>query len=334
MAFPVLMVTAGINGTADYMKNCGRTEWRMANIIAGGSYVTGLAKYNDRLFLKALIGQMDSLPQEVVLGSSRVMQITHEFAKYGRFYNSAVFGAQLEDIVGVYGLYEMNGAPLERVIIGIDPWIFRGDSGREYETLNEQFRAICVKIGIPVPLELPLWSRFDKLVSVSKVRESLGYISTMVWSDAGQFVPTKDSLNIGATEYSDGSYSVSEAERNVSREELTHFDMNAHLNKGFTRLSDYQQELFRKFVLYLKGRNMEVVLLFVPYHPLVWERVRVSDRMVLETERVVRKFAADNNIQVLGTYDPAVYKLDVMSFLNGGHPKKEVFDYVFGEKRN
>lgn len=52
--------------------------------------------------------------------------------------------------------------------------------------------------------------------------------------------------------------------------------------------------------------------------------------MTLETEYVVREFATQNQIEVKGSYNPAVYDLDVQHFLNGGHPKRDVFYPIFG----
>lgn len=333
MILPGLVLVLSVNGAADYLNNRGETERRMVRIIVGGSYVTGLDKYNDRLFQKLMVEEgMDNLPEEIVLGSSRAMQITHEFSHYDRFYNSALFGGYLDDMVAVYGLYEEAGAPLKRVVIGIDPWIFRGEKVREYRTLAGQYRSMAAKIGVLAPRSCTFWDEAGGLVCVSRVGESFRNILRYLRPEAGMFVATRDSLNTGATEYPDGSYSVTEAERNASREELTHFDVNRHLDKNFTQLSKYEQELFMKFVGYLKNKGIEVVLVFAPYHPVVWERVKISDRMVLETERVVREFAAESNIEVLGTYDPTVYDLDVMAFINGGHPKKEVFYHVYGER--
>lgn len=330
----MLVLIVSVNGTADYMSDKGETERRMVSILAGGgAYVTGLGKYNDRLFQKLMVEErMDSLPEEIVLGSSRAMQITHEFSRYDRFYNCALFGGYLDDMVAVYGLYEEADAPLKRVVIGIDPWIFKGDKVREYKTLTGQYKNMAVKIGVTVPAGCPVWDKAGRLVSVSRVGESLRNILSHLRQEPGVFAATQDSLNTGATEYPDGSYSVTEAERNATREELTHFDVNRHLSKDFTQLSEYEQELFRKFIYYLKNKGIEVVLVFAPYHPVVWDRVKMSDRMVLETERVVRKLAAENHIEVLGTYDPTIYGLDVMAFINGGHPKKEVFYYVYGKR--
>lgn len=330
-AFPVLMIMIGINGTAAYIKSRGVTERRMADNIAQGYYVTNLAKYDDRLFQKFLIERMDSLPEEIVLGSSRSMQITHQFAVYDKFYNSSLFGAYVDEIAAVYDLYERRGAPLKRVVIGIDPWIFRGDRDREYMTLEQEYKEISARLQVSVLRRSSCWRYVDRLISPSRIGESLRFLAQVIRPDSELFVATLDSLNTGATEYSDGSYSVTEAERKVSREELTVFDVNRHLGHNFTHLSEDEQRFFKKFVLYLKNKGIEVVLVFAPYHPVVWDYVPQADSMVIKTERVVRKFAEENGIEVIGTYDPSVYGLDVTAFINGGHPKKEVFEYLFSE---
>lgn len=317
-----------------HQRNIGVIEQQMCDNILQGKYVTNLIKYNDRLFQRLMIAQMDSLPCEIVLGSSRAMQITNEFATLHPFYNSAVFGGVLEDIMGVYNMYETHKAPIKRIIIGVDPWIFKEDKTLiESYTLEDDYKEMCHKIGSDSYVTNSLLGYVNQLSNISMLKSTMiGIVKQKIFPDRTLFKPTTDSLNIGETEYTDGAYSVSQQEREQSREKLLNIDVNHHLNHNFTILNQAKIDQFEKFIHYIKTQGKEVILVFAPYHPLVWEQVSTKDPMVIETYNHVTNFAAKNKIEVAGSYDPNIFDFDVIDFINGGHPKKQVFYKILNKK--
>lgn len=335
---PILLFITGVNSYSWHKYNTGDVEREMVKNILNDKYITNLAQYNDRLFQKLIVEQKDSLPREIVLGSSRSMQLTHEFATLKPFYNSSVYGGQINDMLAIYNIYEENNAPIERIILNVDPWIFKEDDivfSCSYP-LQDQYFKMCEEIGTKPRYRIGGIDILIHLISLKEFFSSLRSLYRPAGAyEAGAvlFKPTTDSLGSGETEYLDGSYSVFEQERNHTREELLAIDADYHINKKFTAFNQSQVREFENFVLYLKNKGVHVVLLFAPFHPLVYERSLTKDKMSLKTERYVKTFAANNNIETLGSYNPHLYNLEVIEFLNGGHPKKTAFYSIFNTKK-
>lgn len=326
ITLPILTIVITINIYSKHQDCNGLVEQKMVNTIKSGYNVTNLSKYNDRMFQKLMIEQMDTLPEQIVLGSSRAMQITHNYKSYEHFYNSAVFGGYLEDMLALYAIYEANQAPLKNIIIGIDPWIFKGDENKAGGTLYDRYDYMCSVLQIEIPNKVS--HKISILTDYLSLSNIWPTIQTMVSNKNKLFTPTMDSLCIGETEYIDGSYSVTKDEREASRSELTHIDISHHINKNFIQLNLKEIEIFEKFTLHLQNKGLNITFVFAPIHPVVWQKVLIDDKMVIATEKLVKDFATKHQMEVMGTFDPTIYGFDVMDFINGGHPKRQVFDSI------
>ncbi|MEG1017758.1 MAG: hypothetical protein RSE36_08105, partial [Oscillospiraceae bacterium] len=96
-------------------------EMRAIAIVKGGENAENLDNFNERLVKRMLAIEGGSF-DTVVLGSSRAALITKQMTGEDSFFNFSISGASLEEIVGIFGVYEQNHGLPKRVIISMDPW--------------------------------------------------------------------------------------------------------------------------------------------------------------------------------------------------------------------
>ncbi len=69
----------------------------------------------------------------------------------------------------------------------------------------------------------------------------------------------------------------------------------------------------------------------MPYHPLVYDYIKNTPKysVVKDVESYINKYAIENGIDVIGSYDPTYLKLESENFYDGMHLAPEGVDKVF-----
>jgi hypothetical protein len=99
----------------------------------------------------------------------------------------------------------------------------------------------------------------------------------------------------------------------------------------YTALDKRSEYLFESMVQYLKGRNTTVILFLSPYHPIVYRKILADPRyaQVAQSESYFRRFAAEEHILVIGSYDPGLLNLTSGKFYDGMHLRRETINQLF-----
>lgn len=88
-----------------------------------------------------------------------------------------------------------------------------------------------------------------------------------------------------------------------------------------------------KFVSELKAQNRKVVLVLSPYHPSLYDLMRLHDRKFLDIESIFKEIAVIYGVQLIGSYDPIKVGCSSEDFYDGMHPKDKCMKKVFSELR-
>jgi len=91
--------------------------------------------------------------------------------------------------------------------------------------------------------------------------------------------------------------------------------------RGFT-LSGYALVQFKHLLDYL-SKAASVRIFLPPFHPVVYPWLVGRYPEVVEVERIIRMEAAERNIKVLGSYDPALAGCDDNDFVDFIHLRDE-----------
>ncbi|MEP7263872.1 MAG: hypothetical protein ABI772_05220 [Bacteroidota bacterium] len=337
---PIPLILLGLNYFVD-PANLFRSDYEsgIANYLLSGNHVTNVINYNERILQKLFIEKMERCPTTIVLGSSRIMQISSFNTKDSLLINDGVSGATLEDFVSIYYLYEKKGYHLKKVILGLDPWMLNDNHEQDrWKSLAAEYNTFSSKL-LGRKNENANAFNFYKLTILKELWSFSYFKSSLQYAVNGihvQYIPTHSIVNDGFTRLMDGSISYDKAFRSVS---LTEIDARAKSNMAgktiyslgnYTHFSEKYLVLLDKFVLYLQNQNTEVQFFLSPYHPLIYEHFSRSNyySIVIKTENYFRNYAAEHHIKIMGSYNPAKYNFDHSWFYDGLHCKETAIEEI------
>ena len=193
----------------------------VVELMLSGHDVVGAERLNNsqRKIIKTFVHNMEDVPATIALGSSRVMMISSEMLKTDSFYNCAITGADMYDLMGTYYLFEQRGAVPQNIIIGVDPWVFGGEDAvdpRSDKALYAEFLLRDLGIETDFETEDPTM-KWEALYSPSYFQGNLTYFLSArgeVWSRLNQGDTTVVVDVSGITE--PGEQSVAITSRNIN----------------------------------------------------------------------------------------------------------------------
>lgn len=168
----ILIILISINyfGDAAKLFNIGY-EKKIASIISEGNYVTNISNYDERILQKEIINNTNKRPDILIIGSSRIMLINNTYFPNQRIINNSVSGAGIEDIIAIYQMYKTKDLLPNRIIIGIDPWLFNeNNEQKRWLSLKDEYNAFFNK---PPSVNLKNKIELKELLSFSYFQNSI-----------------------------------------------------------------------------------------------------------------------------------------------------------------
>ena len=297
---------------------------KAVDIMLKGEHVLGLSNYNERQLKKTFIVKDNKEINTVVFGSSRAMSIS---SNDDSLRNYSVSGAVLEDILGLWNVLD-NTKDYKSVIIGIDAWIFNENSGeKRWKTLNEDYTNALKKLNVNNSNNNSIdFDKYWQLISLDYLKASLKVLRN---KDKGSNLEGVTDLNCdkilllkdGAIYYGNSKNNISV--REVDKEAKEYLKGGIYHLEGFERLDENRLAIFNRFIGRLVNDKKSVVLFLTPYHPTVYEFLANNDRyrMVLETEKLIRGLVVNDNIRIIGSFDPNKCGINEADFMDGMHLK-------------
>ena len=308
--------------------------------LKNGYNVTNVGEYDTRLLQKYFILKLKKCPNTIVLGSSRVKLINESMLNENSFSNSGVNGASLEDLIGLYYLYEEKGCLPKEVLIGLDPWILNeNNSLTKWKTIESEYYSICNKLfksdnpNYPYLNHSSLTS-FKNLFSYKYFNSSIQYLKINIEK---KYMRTNKKENEKLTLLPNGTATYSSKMRNGSQE---YVDMKAqkmieseegNTLSNFKKLSERHTAVFSKFIEYLQSKKIKVIFYFSPFHPVVYKTIETKQKyqIALEAEKYFKKFATTHQIKTIGAYDPNLSNLTKKDFADGVHLQEKGIEKIF-----
>ena len=310
------------------------TEGDIARVLAAGSSVTNYANYDDRAIEKAM-ASLRARPEVLVLGSSRMQMLRRcAGAQVGgcatTFVNGAMQGATLDDMLGVYGLYDAAGRRPNRVLIGVDPWT-ESATGEGWRSLAAERAMVLRRAGIqasPRREELALWARSVRTLATPEYFRLALYSFRRYGASGMAWQPTKQAQNAEKTKLPDGSVvwpalSDDNAERAAARFAATELARDARFH-DFKRRPAGRDDALERFMRYLGSEGVVVTVVLVPFPAAVYDASRrTSGDSLAAEERRVRTVAARAGARVVGSYDPRRAGAVTREFFDEDHLRPE-----------
>jgi hypothetical protein len=336
---PVLVIVVMVNYFADpaHVFDNGAYEKKLAEYLANGQNVANVSDYNERLFQKFHVEKIENRPDVLVIGSSRAMQISSGMFPGFTFFNTGVSNAVIQDYLSIFELYQERGFEPRVLIIGIDPWILNGNNSitRWRELEPEYFKMLerlTGKADVPWFRRSIIEQRYFMLLSPKYFQRSLRVLFKP--SEKIKYYPV-DSMDAEVPiKLSDGSYIYERSFRMKTPNEVHTLALRSiddYRLANFKELNPGLRNTFELFVKYIKEQNICVIFFLAPYHPVAYKQMIESHdyKIITDVENWVRKVAEENNIKIIGSYNPATCGLKEEDFYDWAHPKRESVEELF-----
>lgn len=309
-----------------HLTNRKTDEEKIAELLLDKQNIEIFSNIDDRLIQKYYFNHLREKKDILVLGSSRVLQIRHEFFPKGSFFNCGVSNGSLEDIIAIYQIIKEHDKLPNVMVIGVDPGMVSKNRGNAWESLAEEYYRAMNDMKLETPdyysgLKL---KKAQALISMSYLKESIKMIKN---NRIEYFKVTETDKSVNMIRKKDGSRSMDEKTRKkaYSDVETEILELLSEKDKFSFDINDKQILIFESFIKEIKEKNITIVFFLHPFHSYFYQSYIGMD----EVENYLLKYAEKNDIVVIGSYDPkkaGVMDTDFYDFL---HLQKEGIDTMF-----
>ena len=328
-----------------------------AQQLIDGENLLNVSQMDERALLKLVAQNLteETEPEVLAIGSSRVLSLHAATAGSSSFYNAGMTGADSRDVMTSYYLFAREGHVPDTVIFCVDPWLlYSGADSYDHRSDPELYaeflqQALGMESDYEAPDPVQTWKA---LIDPAYFQGNVAYWmrnrgSQVAYTEDGEatpFTPVADSAlydqNV-VVKLSDGSVIYDKPFRDTSVEDATILALTQASSfdsvnmEGFTELSDEAITLFGRFVAYMQQQGSRVVLLMTPFHPTTYDTVFYQYETegqhtgFFQVEEWLREFAAANNLEIYGSYNPHTLELEPADFFDGFHVRDTSIEKFF-----
>lgn len=292
--------------------------------IKDGYHVEGINDIDERLYkLKFAKLHQGETFDFIALGSSRIMTVSEDVMHDKTFLNLSISSCQIEEMIAFYQICKDLNIHYSNVLIPADPSLFNGHYiDDRWKRLGDYVNEF---MGEDVTGSKLDWDVVWNLFSAAYFRTAL----RSCFAGKKELKYVKTTTNDGGTFRTDGSITwerlVREAPQSVIEEKArtTHF----HLYKDYFDMSEKRVALFTKLLERIKADGVKIYLVRSPFHPVFYKKL-LQLKGATDAFDFVARYAKENNIPLISSFNPADEGLNETDFYDGPHVRKEVMDKI------
>jgi peptidoglycan/LPS O-acetylase OafA/YrhL len=286
---------------------------------------------DERKFIMSRINYEEKQYNSLVLGSSRIMQISETFQNRN-FINLGVSGASVEDIITI-GTMAIDRFDPKIIYIGADAWIFNSNSGQNrWKSIEIEY-----KQALQIISNLSEENILNKKKIYAKRESSLGFnlYKIVNLSSFNNNEKLNDNPGVYDKIRRDGSRVY-----NLKYSNLTETEINESIEAQSSysienfKFSETAYTNFVSLLKYVRNKNIEIILVLSPYHPTLYEKLIDNNSIILEIEKKFRAISSSLNIQILGSYNSQKCGCTKFDFYDGMHPKDKCINSIIMNSKN
>lgn len=313
-------------------RNTDEERW-MADEMHAGNNIAGRQSFRIRVLVTEMIKRADASPEILVLGSSRSMLVGEELLGQGNVVNNSVSSSRLIHYFSVLGQYMGRGLKPLRVLIGVDPWIFKNEKiiiwPMEAGAINLASHLNINKAQLGFDDDFNWTSYFSGNKAYNIIFKSINNTS------CNDLIAIHNENTPCAMRRFDGSLKypyemITRSKDDVTADVKQTARGRMHSYDGFNKLDPIRLDQLRQLLVYLKSEKIHVDIFLAPYHPLV-ETYQSGKRdwiLTQEAEKSVRKIAKDLSISVMGSYSASIAGCDDSEFYDDIHPRESCLSRI------
>lgn len=291
-------------------------EANLAKLLVNKNAVYA-TKMDERKFIKNRIIYENLKPKILVIGSSRIMQISNDnFNK--QILNLGVSGASVEDHIAIT-LMALEKFNVDTILLGVDPWLFNDFANQiRWKSISEEYKNSLKSIQQK--------SKKFKVIENKHYRENYFFYEQFLEKLYNFLNIRKLDLEIKANQIDNLTKDVilRDGRRVVANKEIEG-KIKANLIEYSMyqyKFSDEYYEIYKSFIEHLTDvHNKEVVLLLPPYYLPSYKLSIQAKPFYIDLERKFKKLSKETNIKIVGSYDASSVSCDDDEFYDDMHPK-------------
>lgn len=363
---PLLFMVAAVNWYVDSYAYLRITYDRIGEQMAVNSMnVLGLEEsdFNDRNLLLACMRQQTEPKEVIVAGSSRVMNFDHTMFGTDSFYNTGLSESTIYDLLAVTAILEQTGQTPDRMIIGVDAFLFNASHNNDRWTDLEDYVVYMenrlVDAGYMEDDSMTadafmITDAVDRTTAIGYTqfhqkntrRDNSKWLSLDYFRYNVTLLPEHKRFMVNYTKdweaeqylkHYDGSiaYEKNLREVDVSEvEELTRQSIEEHVvyrMTDFEEIDEQSMTLFSALIEYLRDSGVEVILYLPPYSPMMYNYIESEEQyhITFQVEERIKELASDKQTALYGSYDPAGCGLEMTDLYDIYHVKTEKMQDTF-----
>jgi hypothetical protein len=320
-------------------------ERGIAEMLTQGKNVTNVVVADASAILDYTIRGQTSAPDVLLLGTSKSKVVGSDFFPGQTFFNAALSGGGLTDLIVIYNLFEQKGLIPREVIVEVDPWLLTRRRYSNVKRFEVQRMAVERSLVTGKPVQFPAQSEppkqdiqvYSHFLSPEYFQSSLLTLINALVND-GNFGRAREfhagDVPTGTTYLTDGSVIVPEQLRaNLG----TQRPLADALRYGWNppggvpyEIDARQRIVLEAFLQHLSAQGIKVTLYIPPYHPRNYELMLASpNRVIVDIQRYFEELARANGYQVIGSYDPGAVGVTNADFYDVTHPTSEAIRRIF-----
>lgn len=339
---PLAIIIVAINYTVDPANIFSGDAYvdKIATILASGNNADNISNYNERLLQKHFLQkQKEKIPDIIIMGSSRTMEISSNIYADKKLLNIGVSHANINDLIALAGLLEELKIKSKEVVINVDPFLIcKGDKGAdEWITLKEYHQkfslANCKNVinCEAIEEEDNQLKKYYTLVTFDYFKNSLEFLykgNTKSVENVGKNIPKKYGR------YVDGSVAYSNSYQHPDTMIV------ANVAKGMGKLVvpeidtnklNYLKCLFN----YFKTNGTTITLTMLPFHTNYYDEANVKQKNIFNTyETFYNSLAQQNNIKIIGSFNAKKEGLNNVDFYDTYHCNGNAIKRIFENYNN
>jgi hypothetical protein len=293
------------------------TEAFLAKLLVNKNAVFA-TKMDERLFIKNRIIHENLKPKVLIIGSSRIMEISKDNFNMQTL-NLGVSGASIEDHIAIT-LMALEKFNVDTIILGADPWLFNNFANLlAWKSISEEYKVSLKNIQLK--------SKDYKIIQYKDYREKYLFYELFLEK-------LYNFLNIRKLDLELKENQINNLTKDtILRDGKRFYAANKELEEKIKanvidysmykyKFSDENYEIYKSFIEHLTDvHKKEVVLVLPPYYLPSYKLTIQEKPFYLDLEAKFKKLSKETNIKIIGSYDASLVPCDDNEFYDSSHPK-------------
>ena len=309
----ILLISFSYLNVNFFSKNS--TEALLAKLLVkkGAVYST---RMDERQFIKNRIIYENLNPKVLVIGSSRIMQVSNENFNQ-QVLNLGVSGASIEDHIAITQM-ALEKFDVDTILLGADPWLFnRYDYSSRWKSISNEYKLSLKNIRSNIKgnniiknvnyEDSFFYEKFlERFYNFLNIRKLGLEIKTTQIDNLTKDVISRDGKRV---------YGKREIQKKL-KPKLLEYSM------GIYEFSDENYAVYKSFIKHLVNvHKKDVILVLSPYYLPSYELTIPAKPFYLKAENKFRELSKETNVKIIGSYDASLTVCDNNEFHDSMHPK-------------